>query len=63
MRRWFEGRLEVAIVDIGTSDKQGLGFVILEWRECEIDQLFLAILRDAPFVGDYTTYGRTLEGE
>lgn len=63
MQRWFEGRSEVSVVDVGTSDKQGLGFIILEWMEHEIDPLFLAILRDEAMFGDYTTYGRTLEGE
>ena len=58
---WFRGREEIDIVDVGVSDKQGLGFVIIEWLECEIDQLFLAILRDEELVGDYTVYGRNLE--
>lgn len=62
LERWFADRPEVHIVDVGTSDKQGLGFVIMEWLECEIDQLFLAILNDEETVGDYTAYGRTLEG-
>lgn len=60
LERWFADRPEVCIVDVGTSDKQGLGFVIMEWFECEIDQLFLAILNDEETVGDYTLYGRTL---
>ncbi len=59
---WFDGRPEVDIVDVGTSDKAGLGFLIMEWTECEIDPLFLAILRDEELVGDYTVYGRELEG-
>lgn len=58
---WFAGREEIDIVDVGVSDKQGLGFLIMEWIECEIDQLFLAILRDEELVGDYTVYGRSLE--
>jgi hypothetical protein len=59
--RWFEGRDGVVIVDHGTSDKQGFGFLLMEWIECEIDPLFLAILRDEETVGDYTVYGRTME--
>jgi hypothetical protein len=59
---WFEGRPEVEIVDVGVSDKRGLGFLLIEWIACEIDPLFLAILRDEETVADYTTYGRTLEG-
>ena len=60
MTRWFAGREEIEIVDVGTSDKQGLGFIVIEWLECEIDQLFLAILRDEELVGDYTVFGRNL---
>lgn len=60
--RWFEGRPEVEIVDLGTSDKAGFGFMLIEWIECDIDPLFLAILRDEEVVGDYTVYGRSLEG-
>jgi hypothetical protein len=62
MQGWFRGREEVEIVDIGTSDKQGLGFLLIEWLEYEIDPLFLAILRDEDMIGDYTVYGRHLEG-
>lgn len=58
---WFADRPRVQIVDNGTSDKQGLGFVLIEWIECEIDPLFLAIVRDEPFVGDYTVYARVME--
>jgi len=60
MEQWFEARPEVSVVDVGTSDKQGLGFIILEWMECAIDPLFLAILESEEYVGDYTTYARTL---
>ena len=63
MQRWFAGRSEIIVVDVGISDKQGLGFIILEWMECAIDPLFLAILQDAEMIGDYTTYGRSLRGE
>src|SRR5436305_824135 len=61
LARWFAGREEIDIVDVGVSDKQGLGFLIIEWLECEIDPLFLAILRDEEMVGDFTVYGRNLE--
>ncbi len=60
--RWFAGRRDIRIVDVGTSDKAGLGFILMEWMECEIDQLFLAILNDEESVADYTLYGRNLEG-
>jgi hypothetical protein len=58
---WFAGRAEIDLVDTGISDKVGLGYIILEWIECEIDQLFLAILRDEEIVADYTAYTRDLE--
>lgn len=59
--RWFAERDEVEIVDVGTSDKAGLGFILMEWLQCEIDPLFLAILTDEESVADYTLYGRNLE--
>lgn len=58
---WFAGRDEIDLVDTGISDKMGLGYIILEWDECAIDTLFLAILRDEEIVADYTTYIRDLE--
>jgi hypothetical protein len=58
---WFSEREEVFIVDSGTSDKQDLGFIIIEWEQCQIDALFLAILRDDESIEDYTAYGRRLE--
>lgn len=60
---WFANRGEVDLVDVGTSDKAGLGFILMEWIECEIDPLFLAILRDEEAVGDYTLYGRSFGRE
>jgi hypothetical protein len=59
---WFGRREEVSIVDVGTSDKVHLGFVLLEWIECDVDQLFLDILDHEDAVADYTLYGRNLEG-
>ena len=58
---WFEDRDEVMIIDYGVSDKLGQGYLILEWEECEVDPLFLAILRDEEIVEDYTVYSRDLE--
>ena len=58
---WFAGRPEIDLVDTGVSDKVGLGFIILEWVEHEIDQLFLAILRHEELVADYTVYSHDLE--
>ena len=62
MAGWFVGRQEVQIIDFGTSDKQGLGFIMVKWRECEMDPLFLALLRDEELVGDDTVYSHNLEG-
>lgn len=58
--RWFDSRSEVRYVDHGTTDKQGDGYIILEWIGREIDPLFLAILRDDELVIDYTPYIRTI---
>ncbi|EFH82725.1 hypothetical protein [Ktedonobacter racemifer] len=58
--RWFATRSEISVVDYGTSDKQGLGFIIVEYLECDVDQLFTAILNDVAIVADYTVYGRDL---
>ena len=38
------------------TDKQGLGYIMIEWQDYEIDPLFLAILRDEDLVEDYTIY-------
>jgi hypothetical protein len=57
---WFEGRDEVVLVDYGKTDKEGFGYIMLEWEECEVDSLFLAILRDEPMVIDFTTYTRDI---
>jgi hypothetical protein len=60
--RWFARRPEVRVVDAGTSDKVHLGFVLMEWIECDVDQLFLDILEAEEAVADYTLFGRVLEG-
>ena len=55
---WFEGRSEVVIVDYGTSDKLGLAYIMMEWLGYEVDDLFIAILRDEDLIEDYTVYTR-----
>jgi len=55
---WFEGRSEVVIVDYGTADKSGLGYIMIEWLGYEVDDLFVAILRDEELIEDYTVYTR-----
>src|SRR5450759_1276343 len=57
IERWFERRDEVILVGHGTT-AQGLGFIILEWQECEIDPLFLAILEHDELVEDVSLYVR-----
>jgi hypothetical protein len=58
---WFRDRDEVELIDHGITDKlQGCGYIMLEWQECEVDTLFLAILRDEEIVADYTVYTRDL---
>ncbi len=55
---WFHGRDEVDVVDVGVSDKVGIGYIIMEWLEYDIDPLFLAILRDEEAIADYAVYER-----
>lgn len=57
---WFRDWDEVELIDHGTSDKQGLGYIILEWEECEVNRLFCDILRDEEIVADYTVYTRDI---
>ena len=58
---WFAGGLRSSWLIPASLTKLGLGYIILEWIEHEIDQLFLAILRDEEIVADYTVYLRDLE--
>jgi hypothetical protein len=58
---WFAGRGEIDLIDTGVSDKVGLGYILLEWIEHEIDPLFLAILRDEEVVADYRTCIRDIK--
>src|SRR5260370_40430250 len=57
---WFRDRDEVELIDHGISDKVGCGYIILEWTECEVDQLFCDILRDEEIVADYSAYTRDM---
>ena len=59
IERWFDDSEEVIFVDSGVSRKQGLGFVTLEWEECQINPLFLKILDTTEFITDYSIYVRT----
>lgn len=55
---WFAERPEVVLVDYGTSDKQGIGYLIMEWQECQADSLFIAILEHEEIIDDYSVYTR-----
>lgn len=55
---WFEDREDVLFVDQGTTDKQGTGFLIMEWAGYEIDRLFLDILAKSDFIEDFVVYVR-----
>lgn len=61
IQRWFEDRDEIILVDTGVTSKAELGFITLEWDGCEIDPLFLAILRDEDLIDDYAVYTRSEE--
>lgn len=61
IQSWFQDRDEIILVDSGPTGKAELMFVILEWEGCQIDELFLAILRDEEFIEDYTVYTRSEE--
>ena len=55
---WFKDCDEVIWVDSDYTEKQDLGFIILEWENCEIPQLFLNILRDENIIDSFSTYFR-----
>lgn len=56
LRAWFADCDEVILVGHGTTDKEGLGFIILEWEECEIFPTFLDILRHEETIEDLSIY-------
>lgn len=61
IEQWFDDREEVIFVNSGISQKQGTGFIVLEWEECEPDALFLKILDTTEIVIDYSVYVRSEE--
>ncbi len=61
LHRWFEDRDEIILVDSGRSAKSESAFIVMEWDGCQIDPLFLAILRDEQFIEDYAVYTRSEE--
>ena len=61
MMAWFEGREEIILVDEGDVEKTDLSFIILEWEDCEIDPLFLRILKTEDIIAAYNVYFRSAE--
>lgn len=61
LQAWFEDRDEIILVDSGRSAKSESAFIVMEWDGCQIDPLFLAILRDEQFIEDYAVYTRSEE--
>lgn len=59
--RWFADRDEITLIDQGISAKAEQGYLVLEWEGCEIDPLFLALLRDDEDILDYLLYERDTE--
>lgn len=60
---WYEERDEVMLVDSGYSAKQFTGYIILEWIECEPDQLLASIFDHEDAIIDYCVYQRSEEVE
>jgi hypothetical protein len=58
---WFADRDEIILVDEGACLKSGLPYIVMEWDNCEIDPLFLAILRDDEMIDDFSVYFRSQE--
>lgn len=56
VRAWFEDSDEVVLVGYGQTEKDGLGFIILEWEECEINPLFIKLLRHEDLIEDVSIY-------
>jgi hypothetical protein len=63
LNRWFAGRDEVHMTDFGTTDKQELSFIVMEWDGYAVDKLFLAILDEDEDIEDYTVYTQSEDDE
>jgi hypothetical protein len=61
VEQWFDNREEVIFVGSGVSSKEEIGYVVLEWEECQPDTLFLRILDTTEFITDYSVYVRSEE--
>jgi len=59
--RIFEERNEIILVNWGATVKQGLGYIIIEWDGCEVDQMFLDMLRSEEMFLDFSLYIRDEE--
>lgn len=61
IQAWFAGRDEIIYVNDGDCEKQDLSFIVMEWENCEVDPLFLAILRDEQRIDSFSVYFRAAE--
>lgn len=57
----FAERNEIILVNWGATVKQGHGYIILEWEECEVDQMFIDMLRTQEVFLDFSLYIRDEE--
>lgn len=57
----FEERDEIILVNWGITAKQGHGYMIMEWQECEVDQMFIDMLRTQEVFLDFSLYIRDEE--
>ena len=52
----FEARSkEVTVLDFGASQKQAVGYLVLEWID-EVDEAFIQQLTADPSIGDFCVY-------
>lgn len=56
VRAWFDDSDEVVLVGYGQTKKDGLGFILLEWEECEINPLFIKLLQHEELIEDMSIY-------
>jgi cobalamin biosynthesis Co2+ chelatase CbiK len=61
VERWFKKRDDVILVGHGTTSKQELAYIMLEWDEHFIDPVFLDILLEEERIHDVTIYTHDME--
>lgn len=57
----FAERNEIILVNWGVTVKQGLGYMIIEWEEREVDQMMIDMLRTQEVFLDFSLYIRDEE--